>query len=158
MELQEIFNKAHKHFAGMTEPSMASVDGDDQNPQCAYRGNDGNKCIVGAFIPDSLYKGSLEGDSLDPMGEYSNSAAGKQYGDFSFHNTRVTDVLALAFRQKRLTNEQYILLGSLQRVHDRNAEDWNDGFQCNSEVSWYDFIKPEIIACAMKFDLETDEA
>ena len=152
MELQEIFNKAHKHFAGMTEPSMAGVDGDDENPQCTYRGTDGNKCIVGAFIPDSLYDESLEGDSLDPRGDY------RRDGDFSFHNTRVTDVLALAFRQKRLTNEQYILLGSLQRVHDRNAEDWNDGFQCNSEVSWYDFIKPEIIACAMKFDLETDEA
>ena len=152
MELQEIFNKAHKHFVGMAEPSMAGVDGDDENPQCAYRGADGNKCIVGAFIPDSLYDESLEGDSLDPRGDY------RRDGDFSFHNTRVTDVLALAFRQKRLTNEQYILLGSLQRVHDRNAEDWNDGFQCNSEVSWYDFIKPEIIACAMKFDLETDEA
>ena len=152
MELQEIFNKAHKHFAGMTEPSMAGVDGDDENPQCTYRGTDGNKCIVGAFIPDSLYDESLEGDSLDPRGDY------RRDGDFSFHNTRVTDVLALAFRQKRLTNEQYILLGSLQRVHDRNAEDWNDGFQCNSEVSWYDFIKPEIIKCAMKFDLETDEA
>ena len=152
MELQEIFNKAHKHFAGMTEPSMASVDGDDQNPQCAYRGADGNKCIVGAFIPDSLYKGSLEGDSLDPMGDSEGS------GDFSFHNTRVTDVLALAFRQKRLTNEQYILLGSLQRVHDRNAEDWNDGYALNDEVSWYNFIKSEIIKCGEKFDLETNQA
>ena len=152
MELQEIFNKAHKHFAGMTEPSMAGVDGDDENPQCTYRGTDGNKCIVGAFIPDSLYDESLEGDSLDPRGDY------RRDGDFSFHNTRVTDVLALAFRQKRLTNEQYILLGSLQRVHDRNAEDWNDGYALNDEVSWYDFIKSEIIKCGEKFDLETNEA
>ena len=152
MELQEIFNKAHKHFAGMTEPSMAGVDGDDENPQCTYRGTDGNKCIVGAFIPDSLYDESLEGDSLDPRGDY------RRDGDFSFHNTRVTDVLALAFRQKRLTNEQYILLGSLQRVHDRNAEDWNDGYALNDEVSWYNFIKSEIIKCGEKFDLETNEA
>ena len=152
MELQEIFNKAHKHFVGMAEPSMAGVDGDDENPQCAYRGADGNKCIVGAFIPDSLYDESLEGDSLDPRGDY------RREGDFSFHNTRVTDVLALAFRQKRLTNEQYILLGSLQRVHDRNAEDWNDGYALNDEVSWYNFIKSEIIKCGEKFDLETNEA
>ena len=150
MELQEIFNKAHKHFAGMTEPSMAGVDGDDENPQCAYRGADGNKCIVGAFIPDSLYKGSLEGDSLDPMGDSEGS------GDFSFHNTRVTDVLALAFRQKRLTNEQYILLGSLQRVHDRNADAWHEGSDL-SDVSWYEFIKYEMINCGEKFNLETGE-
>ena len=153
MELQEIFNKAHKHFVGMAEPSMGATDYTEApNMQCAYRGADGNKCIVGAFIPDSLYKGSLEGDSLDPRGDYNSS------GDFSFHNTRVTDVLALAFRQKRLTNEQYILLGSLQRVHDRNAEDWNDGYALNDEVSWYDFIKSEIIKCGEKFDLETNEA
>ena len=137
MELQEIFNKAHKHFAGMTEPSMAGLDGDDENPQCAYRGDDGNKCIVGAFIPDSLYDGSLEGDSLD--------------------SSRVTDVLALAFGQKKLTDDQYMLLGSLQKVHDMNADDWRDGFQCNSDVSWYEFIKYEMIDCGEKFNLETNK-
>ena len=152
MELQEIFNKAHKHFAGMTEPSMADIDGiGDENLKCAYRGEDGNKCIVGAFIPDSLYDDSLEGDSLDPMGEYSSS------GYFSFYNTRVTDVLALAFKQERLTDDQYILLGSLQKLHDRNAEDWRDGFQYHTEVSWYEFIKHEIINCGEKFNLKTNQ-
>jgi hypothetical protein len=137
MELQDIFNKAHKHFAGMTEPSMGGLDGDDENPQCAYRGDDGNKCIVGAFIPDSLYDGSLEGGSLD--------------------ESRVQDVLALAFGQKKLTDDQYMLLGNLQSVHDRNADDWRDGFQCNSDVSWYEFIKYEMINCGESFDLETNK-
>ena len=138
MELQEIFNKAHKHFAGMTEPSMADIDDmGDENLKCAYRGDDGNKCIVGAFIPDSLYDGSLEGDSLD--------------------SSRVTDVLALAFGQKKLTDDQYMLLGNLQSVHDRNADDWLDGFQCNSDVSWYEFIKYEMINCGEKFNLKTNQ-
>jgi hypothetical protein len=136
MELQEIFNKAHKHFAGMIEPSMADIDGDmgDENLKCAYRGDDGNKCIVGAFIPDSLYKGSLEGGSLD--------------------ESRVQDVLALAFGQKKLTDDQYMLLGSLQKVHDMHANDWRDGF---ASVSWYEFIKYEMINCGEKFNLETGE-
>ena len=29
------------------------------------------------------------------------------------------------------------------------------GFQCNSDVSWYEFIKCEMIDCGEKFDLKT---
>ena len=148
MKLQDIFNKAHKHFASMTEPSMEAEDGN----QCAYRGTNGNKCVVGAFIPDELYDENLEGDALEMEHDADYTL------EFGYNDSRITEILAKAFGQKTLTNEQYILLANLQRTHDRNAEDWNDGFQCNSEVSWYDFIKPEIIACAMKFDLETNEA
>tara|TARA_R110000787_G_scaffold63216_6_gene142439 strand:- start:1473 stop:1952 length:480 start_codon:yes stop_codon:yes gene_type:complete len=146
MELQDIFNKAHKHFASMEEPSM-NTDG-----QCAYRGNNNNMCIVGAFIPDSLYKQSLEGDSLDNMKD-------KIVGTFkegeSFHNTRITEVLALAFRQKKLTNNQYLLLANLQNTHDTYANDFNDGYRHDTDkLSWYEFIKPEIVECAIAFDLE----
>ena len=150
MELQEIFNKAHKHFAGMTEPSMAGVDGDDENPQCAYRGADGNKCIVGAFIPDELYDESLEGDALDPQ---LNGICEPK----SLSNTRVTEVLAKAFGQDFLSIDQYKLLANLQSVHDIHANDWRDGFQCNTDVSWYEFIKYEMINCGEKFNLKTGE-
>ena len=143
MELQEIFNKAHKHFAGMTEPSMGGEESD--SAQCAYRGADGNKCIVGAFIPDELYDESLEGDALDP-----------QQHD-PYHNTRVTEVLAKAFGQDSLSIEQYGLLANLQSTHDRNADAWRDGFQCNSDTSWYEFIKYEMLDCGEKFNLETGE-
>ena len=149
MELQEIFNKAHKHFAGMTEPSMAGVDGDDENPQCAYRGADGNKCIVGAFIPDELYDESLEGDALDPQ------LNGVREPN-TYHNTRVTDVLAKAFGQDSLSMDQYGLLANLQSTHDRNADAWHEGSDF-SDVSWYEFIKYEMINCGEKFNLETGE-
>jgi hypothetical protein len=31
-----------------------------ENDRCAYRANDGNCCLVGAFIPDDKYKTSME--------------------------------------------------------------------------------------------------
>ena len=65
MELQDIFNKAHKHFASMIEPSMNNEESFGDDTQCAYRGADGNKCVVGAFIPDELYDENLEGDALE---------------------------------------------------------------------------------------------
>jgi len=147
MELQEIFNKAHKHFADMGEPSMASVDGVEDNVQCAYRGANGNKCIVGAFIPDELYKENLEGDSLSLNPEYPHPLP-------KFHNTRITEVLAVAFRQKVLTDDQYILLAKLQKTHDTNAEDWREE---RDSMSWYEYIKPEILSCANDFNLEIGE-
>ena len=147
MELQEIFNKAHKHFADMGEPSMASIDEVEDNVQCAYRGANGNKCIVGAFIPDELYKENLEGDSLSLNPEYPHPLP-------KFHNTRITEVLAVAFRQKVLTDEQYILLAKLQKTHDTNAENWCEE---RDNMSWYEYIKPEILSCANDFNLEIGE-
>jgi len=144
MELQEIFNKAHKHFADMGEPSMASIDEVEDNLQCAYRGANGNKCIVGAFIPDELYKENLEGDSLSLNPEHPHPLP-------QFHNTRITEVLAVAFRQKVLTDDQYILLAKLQKAHDTNAEDWREE---RDSMSWYEYIKPSIISCANDFDLK----
>jgi len=147
MELQEIFNKAHKHFADMGEPSMASIDEVEDNLQCAYRGANGNKCIVGAFIPDELYKENLEGDSLSLNPEYPHPLP-------KFHNTRITEVLAVAFRQKVLTDDQYILLAKLQKTHDTNAENWCEE---RDNMSWYEYIKPEILSCANDFNLEIGE-
>ena len=149
MELQEIFNKAHKHFVGMAEPSMGATDyTEDADTQCAYRGADGNKCIVGAFIPDSLYDNSLEGDSLD-------SHLSGVYAPITYHSTRVTEVLAKAFGQDFLSKDQYLLLANLQSTHDKNADDWRTYESEN--ISWYEFIKPAILSCASDFDLEIGE-
>ena len=146
MKLQDIFNKAHKHFAGMTEPSMGVTDyTEDADTQCAYRGADGNKCIVGAFIPDELYDESLEGDSLD-------SQLDGVFAPETYHSTRVTEVLAKAFGQDLLSKDQYVLLANLQSTHDKNAMDWRT--YESEDISWYEFIKPAILSCASDFDLE----
>ena len=152
MELQEIFNKAHKHFAGMAGPSMDSMIDDCGGTQCAYRGVDEhgneNKCIVGAFIPDELYNERLEGDSLDQ-----ESICEFEIG---YHSTRVTEVLAKAFGQDFLSDDQYLLLAKLQRTHDKNAMDWHN-YEKKNDVLWYDFIKPAILSCAHDFKLETGD-
>ena len=146
MELQEIFNKAHKHFAGMTEPSMGNEES-TVGQQCAYRGAFGNKCVVGAFIPDELYNERLEGDALDQ-----ESICEFEIG---YHSTRVTEVLAKAFGQDFLSDDQYLLLAKLQSTHDKNAMDWHTYESEN--ISWYEFIKPAILSCASDFDLEIGE-
>jgi len=149
MELQEIFNKAHKHFADMAGPSMDSMIDNCGGTQCAYRGVDehGNetKCVVGLFIPDALYKESLEGDSLD-------SQLDGVFAPETYHSTRVTEVLAKAFGQDLLSKDQYVLLANLQSTHDKNAMDWRT--YESEDISWYEFIKPAILSCASDFDLE----
>tara|TARA_R110001599_G_C12039872_1_gene641022 strand:+ start:98 stop:553 length:456 start_codon:yes stop_codon:yes gene_type:complete len=149
MELQEIFNKAHKHFAGMTEPSMGNEES-TVGQQCAYRGAFGNKCVVGAFIPDELYNERLEGDALEIEHDTNYTL------EFGYNDNRVTEILAKAFGQKTLTNEQYILLANLQRTHDRNAMDW-ENYEKKDGVPWYNFIKAGILSCAHDFKLEIGE-
>jgi len=144
MKLQDIFNKAHKHFADMAGPSMDSMIDDCGGTQCAYRGVDEhgnkNKCIVGAFIPNELYDESLEGDALE---------------EASYYDSRVTEVLSKAFGQDKLTDEQYLLLAKLQSTHDKNAMDWRT--YESEDISWYEFIKPAILSCASDFNLEVGE-
>lgn len=36
---------------------------DDEEPQCAYRGEGGLRCAVGFIIPDELYNPNIEGSS-----------------------------------------------------------------------------------------------
>ncbi len=151
MELQNIFNKAHKHFANMGEPSMDSMIDDCGGTQCVYRGVDrdgnDNKCVVGAFIPDELYDESLEGDALE-------EASISEF-EIGYYDTRVTEVLSKAFGQDKLTDDQYLLLAKLQSTHDRNASDWRNHESEN--ISWYEFIKPALLSCASDFDLEIGE-
>ena len=144
MELQDIFNKAVKHFAGMAGPSMDATD--DTSTQCAYRGTNGNKCVVGAFIPDELYDETLEGDAIDP-----NATGGVD----GYHDTRITAVVAAAFKQKQLTRDQYVLLGTLQKIHDGNADDWRT--YKSDHISWYEYNRQELYVCGEKFDLELGE-
>ena len=144
MELQDIFNKAVKHFAGMAEPSMDGTN--DTSTQCAYRGTNDNKCVVGAFIPDELYDENLEGDAIDP-----NAIGGVD----GYHDTRITAVVAAAFKQKQLTRDQYVLLGTLQKIHDGNADDWRT--YKSDHISWYEYNRQELFVCGEKFDLELGE-
>ena len=41
----------------------------DKYPTCAYRGCDGNKCLIGALIPDSLYNETMEAKVIEILVE-----------------------------------------------------------------------------------------
>lgn len=56
MTNQQVFDKVLEHSRQMTERCVFV----QEKEQCAYRGNNGNKCFVGALIPDELYNPAIE--------------------------------------------------------------------------------------------------
>lgn len=64
---QAIFDRVASHLIGQGDVSLL------ETGQCAYRGERGRKCAVGALIPDELYETRFEGqrvwDLYHPCGE-----------------------------------------------------------------------------------------
>ena len=132
MTLQEMFDKAIAHFADMDRPSM-STPSEYGGTDCAYRGHEGNKCIVGAFIDDEHYKHTFEGKGVL---EYStlNRSCGVQ---------PVLNAVAASMGVEALDDEQSQLLYKLQLIHD----DHSDGFDSN-DADWYNVVEPHLIELA----------
>lgn len=63
MNRQEIFNRAVEHAKTMNGPSYLFME--DNVPTCAYRGKNGNKCLIGAILPDNLYYPDMEANIID---------------------------------------------------------------------------------------------
>jgi hypothetical protein len=57
MDNQEAFDIVVRHLKTQKTQSKGSFG-------CAYKGDNGNKCAVGALIPDDQYKPSLEGQAV----------------------------------------------------------------------------------------------
>ena len=138
MTLQEMFDKAVAHFASMEKPSM-STPSEDLGSDCAYRGHEGNMCIVGAFIDDEHYESSFEGKGVLEYGTF-NKSCGVQ---------PVLNAVAASMGVDRLSYEQGRLLYKLQLVHD----DHSDGFDIG-EHNWYEVVKPYLIDLADDCDLK----
>ena len=135
MTLQEIFDKAVAHFAQMEKPSMSTPKqyGEYGGSDCAYRGHEDNKCIVGAFIDDEHYDEGLEGKGVL---EYAtiNRSCGVQ---------PVLRAVARSMGVKTLNDEQGQLLYKLQLIHD----DHSGGFDIN-EDNWYETVQPYLAELA----------
>ena len=58
--IQETFDTVVKHFKQMKGPALDPV-----TELCLYRAPHGNKCFVGALIPDDKYNSKMEGESPD---------------------------------------------------------------------------------------------
>ena len=139
MTLQEMFDKAIAHFADMDRPSM-STPSEYGGSDCAYRGHEGNKCIVGAFIDDEHYDEGLEGKGVL---EYStlNRSCGVQ---------PVLNAVAASMGVEALDDEQSQLLYKLQLIHDDNT---SDGFDIGKD-NWYELVEPYLAELADDCDLE----
>ena len=141
MTLQEMFDKAVAHFAQMQKPSM-STPSEYGGSDCAYRGHEGNKCIVGAFIDDAFYRHTFEGKGVLEYSTF-NKSCGVQ---------PVLNAVAATFGVDRLSYEQGRLLFKLQLVHD----DHSDGFD-TGEDNWYEIVKPYLIDLADDYNLAYKE-
>ena len=138
MTLQEMFDKAVAHFAQMQKPSMStpSVYG---GSDCAYRGHEGNKCIVGAFIDDEHYESSFEGKGVKEFSTF-NETCGVQ---------PVLNAVAATWGVHGLDDEHIKLLYDLQLIHD----DHSDGFDIGVD-NWYEVVEADLIDLALKSGLE----
>ena len=139
MTLQEMFDKAVAHFAQMEKPSM-STPNEYGGTDCAYRGHEGNKCIVGAFIDDEHYDVAIESKGV------------LEYESFN-KRRRVQPVLnavVASMGVEALDLEQQQLLYTLQLIHD----DHSDGFDINEDV-WYEVVEDALIdladECGLKY-------
>jgi len=139
MTLQEMFNKAQEHFAQMGQPSM-STPSEDLGSNCAYRGHEGNMCIVGAFIDDEHYKHTFEGKGVLEFSTLDGCVLGVQ---------PVLNAVAASMGVEALDDQQSKLLYDLQLLHD----DHSDGFDIG-EDEWYTIVEPHLIDLALKSGLE----
>lgn len=68
MNRQEAFDIAAKHLLAQGKKSYVKDDNGfgtaDGIPSCAYRGEDGLKCAIGALIPDDQYSYKMENMSV----------------------------------------------------------------------------------------------
>lgn len=104
MTAKRIIELAHARFSdgkgrAFKQASMAQAG----EGSCMYRAPNGNKCVVGAMLPDELYHPSMEGNGVSGLLEW--------------------------FKRREITPPKWMqthkcILKALQRIHD--AEDnWN---------------------------------
>ena len=144
MTLQEMFDKAVAHFASMDRPSMSTpseYDGTD----CAYRGYEGNKCIVGAFIDDEHYDQDFESKGVLEWDELWDSKLMETPRRFQ----PVLNAVAASMGVEALNDDQSQLLYKLQLIHDDNS----DGFDIAWD-NWYTIVEPSLIELAEDNGLE----
>ena len=138
MTLQEMFDKAIAHFTQMQKPSM-STPSEYGGSDCAYRGHEGNMCIVGAFIEDHHYKHTFEGKGVLEYGTF-NKSCGVQ---------PVLNAVAASMGVEALDEDKANLLFQLQLIHD----DHSDGFDIG-EHNWYEVVEIFLRELADDCDLE----
>lgn len=111
MTAKRIIELAHARFSdGKGRSFKQGLNDAPGEGQCRYRAPDGNKCVVGAMLPDKLYHPSMEG-------------------------TGVVGLLAW-FNRRDITPPKWMqththVLNELQTIHD-DPDNWN-GMYLNTQ-------------------------
>jgi len=130
MNKQKIFDMAIEHLHTQGGPSRA-----DDGKNCMYRGPEGRKCVVGAFIPDEAY-----------VREMDRSVGTGNSINVSTLIERYQSKLPDWFR------EHEELLSYLQLVHD----DPDSHVHGTESVTWDSaHVRARLIKIAEKHDLNT---
>jgi len=121
MTKQEIFEKSAIHLLKQNATSILHR-GIDDEPICAYRGDNGLMCAVGCLIPDSEYKPELESKSASYIADMVPSLLGAHT----------------------------VFLDQLQAIHDRTSPDfWKEKLRHLGNVSGLntEFLEEEVGLC-----------
>jgi len=111
IDKQAIFNAVVAHSRAQPRKAM-------KNSTCRYRTETGDKCFVGALIPDELYDECLEGGSIMSLMSYRT-----ELDQMSSSNRKVYELLTKMYGT--LDEKEWELLKQLQRTHDEfRVEDW----------------------------------
>lgn len=131
MTNQEAFDRMLLHLKEMKHRSVVvemrvgyKVD------RCAYRGNGGDKCVIGCLIPDELYERGIERKGIDSL-----------LFDKSDRFPQIKEL----FRGVSSS-----LLSDMQGVHD-NPDNWDE-----DGLLW-SHSRPRILELAMYFGLKIPE-
>jgi len=111
---QKIFNKAYAHALTMTYLAKYNLDS-HIHVGCCYRTADGNRCLIGCFIPDEAYTPEMEGKTV--MGLFCNNEI--VFGDNSSGAELLFKLkLVPVTKLESLSKERYNFLEELQATHD----------------------------------------
>lgn len=111
IDKQAIFNAVVAH--GRAQPRKAM-----QDSTCRYRTIDGDKCFVGALVPDELYDPYMEGGQIMSAFVYRTELC-----TMTSANRKTFEVITKMYGE--LDEKEWDLLKQLQRTHDEyKVEDW----------------------------------
>jgi hypothetical protein len=132
LTVQEAFDKIVLHLATMDRRSRTHSYIHADGEVCAYRGDDGRKCAIGALIPDELYDRSFDVDGM-PVTDFRIEAVLDQVVEYDTTHDR-RDAMGL--------------FQALQHIHDAE-ENWGfTGFGGFGDLDYtakaYGLIPPEV--------------
>ncbi len=135
---QQVFDAILAHSRSMTEKSESTY-GFDSNYGSSYRGKNGNKCFIGALIPDNLYDSSIEGKR--------GCLVLERYIDKQtiINPVLITEWFSHFTPSDITTNRRFNpiqALDVLQEIHDNYFEDREEKLELFARVENLNYTKP----------------